>query len=83
MTLAQFVSMNLGDIKTTTTTTTLGGLPALTATYSTTDEPYIATVVNKHTWALLPNSSIADFQLSRFYRFRQSVIYQTGSDIVY
>lgn len=64
MTLAQFVSMNLGDIKTTTTTTTLGGLPALTATYSTTDEPYIATVVNKHTWALLPNSSIADFQLS-------------------
>ena len=64
MALDQFVSMNLGDIKTTTTTATLGGLPALTASYTTTDEPYIATVINEHTWALLPNSSIADFQLS-------------------
>ena len=64
MTLDQFVSMNLGDIKTTTSTATLGGLPALTATYTTTDEPYIAAVTNEHIWALLPDSSIADLQLS-------------------
>ncbi len=64
LTLDQFVAMNLGDIKTTTTTATLKGLPALTASYTTTDEPYIATVINERTWALLPNSSIADLQLS-------------------
>ncbi len=64
MTLDQFVTMNLGDINTTTTTATLGGSSALTATYTTTDEPYIAAVINKHTWVLLPNLSIADLQMS-------------------